>query len=86
MPVDLDKAGVPLYAGNPEDYDEYAERCWDFFYGQKVEDRKTIGIRLRGGLSGKAYEIVRKLAHSDLQEEAGLNLLLKSFQRHVLSQ
>ena len=78
MPIDLDKAGVPLYAGNPEDYDEYSERCWDFYFGMKVEDRTTVGIRLRGGLSGKAYECARKIAHESLQSEAGLKGLLQA--------
>ena len=66
MPITYDRSGVPQYAGDPEDWKEYRERVLDYFYGCRYDDQKNAAIRLRGGLSGRAFESVRTLKHETL--------------------
>ena len=66
MPIELDRSGVPHYHGDPELADEYSERCWDFFYVLKTADNEAASVRLRSGLTGKAYVAVRSLSHEQL--------------------
>ena len=66
MPISFDRSGVPQYAGDPEDWKEYRERVLDFFHGCRYEDQKNAVIRLRSGLTSRAFESVRSLKHKEL--------------------
>ena len=66
--LESDRYGVPQYAGEPELYEEYAERAWDLWFGREGNESSQMAtpIHLRAGLSGPAYEAVRKLEHASL--------------------
>jgi hypothetical protein len=68
MSIELDRNGVPQYSGASEHFNEYVERAWDLFYGRegKNSEQAATALHLRSGLSGPAYEAVRKVAHSEL--------------------
>ena len=66
MPISFDRSGVPQYAGQPEDWKEYRERVLDFFHGSRYEDQKNAVIKLRSGLTARAFESVRTLTHEAL--------------------
>ena len=66
MPITYDRSGVPQCAGGPEDWKEYRERVLDYFYGCRYDDQKNAVIRLRSGLTGRAFESVRTIKHQSL--------------------
>ncbi|CAK0814360.1 unnamed protein product, partial [Prorocentrum cordatum] len=68
MSIELDRNGIPQYAGQPEYFNEYEERAWDLYHGRTGEKSKqaATALHLRSGLSGPAYEAVRKLKHDEL--------------------
>ena len=71
MSLELDKAGVPTYKGEPEYFDEWCERARDLWFtraGQPAYQSSTA-LALRGGLRGTAYEAARKATHEDLRTE-----------------
>ena len=86
--IELSKAGVPLYDGTLELHEEYCERAWDFFFSLELEaQQKAAAIKLRTGLSGKAYEAARELKHNELlQGTAGVTKLLDTISRGVLKE
>ena len=65
----MDRYGVPQYAGEPELYDEDEERAWDLWHGREGQDsmQAATAVHLRAGLSGTAYEAVRKLDHAKIK-------------------
>ena len=69
--LQVDRYGVPQYAGDPEAYEEYAERAWDLYHGRSGSDQTQLAtaVHLRSGLTGAAYESVRHLKHSELMTE-----------------
>ena len=75
--IHLNKIGVPLYDGQPELQEEYNERALDYYYGCTEEQQKAAAVKLRTGLSGKAYDATRSIPHEDLIKSlAGVTLLL----------
>lgn len=64
--LDVDRYGVPQYAGEPELYDADDEGAWDLWHGREGQDsmQAATAVHLRAGLSGTAYEAVRKLEHA----------------------
>ncbi|CAK0887813.1 unnamed protein product [Prorocentrum cordatum] len=40
MSIELDRNGVPQYAGQPEYFNEYEERAWDLYHGRTGEKSK----------------------------------------------
>ncbi|CAE7548475.1 RE2, partial [Symbiodinium necroappetens] len=82
-----------LCVGEPELYEEYAERAWDLYYGREGNDGQQAAspVHLRAGLGGVAYEAVRKLTHSELMTkdaqgkpmEKGMKLLLTTLKENI---
>ena len=61
-----DRYRVPQCAGKVEAFEEYVGRTWDLYYGREgQESQVSTPIHLRSGLTGHAYEAVRKLEHSE---------------------
>ncbi|CAK0863333.1 unnamed protein product, partial [Prorocentrum cordatum] len=93
MSIELDRNGVPQYAGQPEYFNEYEERAWDLYHGRTGEKSKqaATALHLRSGLSGPAYEAVRKLKHEELiatdesgeSRQDGLTLFLTTLKKEV---
>ncbi|CAK0901419.1 unnamed protein product, partial [Prorocentrum cordatum] len=93
MSIELDRNGVPQYAGQPEYFNEYEERAWDLYHGRTGERSKqaATALHLRSGLSGPAYEAVRKLKHEELiatdesgeSRPDGLTLFLTTLKKEV---
>ena len=90
--LDVDRYGVPQYGGEPELYEEYAERCWDLWFGREGHDTQAATpIHLRSGLTGTAYSAVRKLDHPSLitkdsagkPSDKGLRLLLQTLKDNI---
>ena len=71
--LEVDRHGVPQYAGEPELYDEYEERSWDLWHGREGQDalQAVTAVHLRAGLTGTAYEAVRKLDHKEIKTKDG---------------
>ena len=69
--LQVDRYGVPQYAGDPEAFEEYVERAWDLYHGRSGSDQTQLAtaVHLRSGLTGSAYEAVRLLKHTDLMTE-----------------
>ena len=67
--IDTDRHGVPQFNGDPELYDEYEERAWDLWHGRDGQPalQAATAVHLRAGLSGAAYEAVRKLEHTKIK-------------------
>lgn len=93
--LECDRYGVPQYSGDAECFEEYEERCWDLFYGRDGQDSLQIAtpIHLRAGLSGAAYEAVRKVEHSKLRTavegkatEAGMKLFLATLRENIAAE
>ena len=93
--LEVDRFGVPQYNGEPELYEEYAERAWDLWYGRKGTETTKVStpIHLRSGLTGPAYDAVKKLNHSDLISKdsegkpstKGIQLLVKTLRESIAS-
>eukprot|EP00435_Cladocopium_sp_Y103_P024701 s85_g6.t1 len=93
--LDVDRYGVPQYPGDPELYDEYEERAWDLWHGREGQDsmQTATAVHLRAGLSGTAYEAVRKLDHGKIKTkdaegkptDAGLKFFLKTLKDSIAS-
>ncbi|CAK0854593.1 unnamed protein product [Prorocentrum cordatum] len=93
MSIELDRNGIPQYAGQPEYFNEYEERAWDLYHGRTGEKSKqaATALHLRSGLSGPAYEAVRKLKHDELiatdkdgeSKPDGLTLFLTTLKKEV---
>ena len=66
--LEFDKSGIPLYAGQLELLEEYAQRAWDLFHGRTGNNslQAATPIHLRSGCRGVVYEAVKELSHSDL--------------------
>ena len=94
--LECDRYGVPQYSGDVEAFEEYTERAWDLFYGREGQDSMQIAtpIHLRAGLSGHAYEAVRKLGHDKLRTSnqngkattVGLKLLLNTLKENIAAE
>ena len=90
--LEVDRFGVPQYGGEPELYEEYAERCWDLWFGREgSEHQGATPVHLRSGLTGAAYSAVRKLDHPSLltkgtdgkPNDKGLRLLLQTLKDNI---
>ena len=91
--IDTDRYGVPQYNGDPEFFEEYEERAWDLFHGREGNPQTQVAtpVHLRSGLSGPAYESVRKLSHGDLKTKddkgeatlVGMKLLLSTLKENI---
>lgn len=94
--LECDRYGVPQYSGDVEAFEEYTERAWDLYCGREGQDSMQIAtpIHLRAGLSGPAYEAVRKLGHEKLRTvtsegkatTAGLKLLLTTLKDNIAAE
>ena len=93
--LECDRYGVPQYSGDADCFEEYEERCWDLFYGRDGQDALQIAtpLHLRAGLSGTAYDAVRKLEHSKLRTavegratEAGMKMLLATLRDNIAAE
>ncbi|CAJ1330013.1 unnamed protein product [Effrenium voratum] len=95
-PLEFDKHGVPLYSGEAELFEEYVERAWDLWHGRDGQDslQMSTPVHLRGGLSGHAYEAVRKLEHARLKTkdkdgkplEEGMELFLTTLKEAIAAE
>ena len=90
-----DRYGVPQYAGDVESFEEYTERAWDLFHGREGSDSQAAtAIHLRSGLTGPAYEAVRKLDHAKLKTVdgngkatmAGMELLIQTLKDNIAAE
>ncbi|CAE7324408.1 Copia protein [Symbiodinium microadriaticum] len=91
--LETDRYGVPQFSGDPDLFEEYTERCWDLYHGREGQDQLQMAtpVHLRAGLSGAAYEAVRKLEHTSLKTktsegkptEAGLKLFLSTLKESI---
>ena len=91
-----DRYGVPQYSGEAELFEEYEERAWDLFHGREGTDGLQIAtpVHLRAGLTGAAYESVRKLEHGKLKTknsdgkatDVGMNLLLSTLKDSIAAE
>ncbi|CAE7766366.1 GIP, partial [Symbiodinium sp. CCMP2456] len=90
--LEVDRFGVPQYGGEPELYEEYAERCWDLWYGREGSDHQVATpVHLRSGLTSAAYSAVRKLDHTSLitkgsdgkPTDKGIRLLLQTLRDNI---
>jgi len=54
---------VPQYSGDSDLFEEYCERAWDSWGGRECQTGLQVAsaVQLRAGLSGAAYDAVRKL-------------------------
>ena len=68
MTLELDRNGVPVYAGTAEQFDEWKERALDLFHSRTGQDslQASTALALRGGLRDIAYEAARKIPHNEL--------------------
>jgi hypothetical protein len=68
MTLELDRNGVPVYAGTAESFDEWRERALDLFHSRAGQDslQGSTALALRGGLRDIAYEAARKIPHNEL--------------------
>ena len=91
--LETDRYDVPQFSGDPDLFEEYTERCWDLYHGREGQDQLQMAtpVHLRAGLSGAAYEAVRKLEHTSLKTktsdgkpaEAGLKLFLSTLKESI---
>ncbi|CAK9029221.1 unnamed protein product, partial [Durusdinium trenchii] len=91
-----DRHGVPQYSGEAELFEEYEERAWDLFHGREGQDALQIAtpVHLRAGLSGAAYESVRKLEHPKLKTktsegkptDAGMKLFIQTLKDSIAAE
>eukprot|EP00435_Cladocopium_sp_Y103_P058473 s1160_g20.t1 len=90
-----DRYGVPQYAGEVEAFEEYVERAWDLYFGREGQDSQVATpIHLRSGLTGHAYEAVRKLEHAKLRTataegkatDAGMKLLIQTLKDNIAAE
>lgn len=90
-----DRYGVPQYSGDVEGFEEYTERAWDLFHGREgLDSQAATPIHLRSGLTGHAYEAVRKLDHSKLKTvdangkatQAGMELLIQTLKENIAAE
>ena len=63
MTLELDRNGVPVYAGTAEHFDEWKERALDLYHSRAGQDslQASTALALRGGLRDIAYESARKI-------------------------
>ena len=75
MTLELDRNGVPVYAGTAESFDEWRERALDLFHSRAGQDslQASTALALRGGLRDIAYEAARKIPHIELMTLADDN-------------
>ena len=68
MTLELDRNGVPVYAGTAEHFDEWKERALDLYHSRagQVSLQASTALALRGGLRDIAYESARKIPHDEL--------------------
>ena len=71
--LDVDRYGVPQYSGDSDLFEEYCERAWDLWHGREGQTGLQVAsaVHLRAGLSGAAYDAVRKLGHDKLKTKDG---------------
>ena len=89
--LDVDRYGVPQYNGEPELYEDYAERAWDLFHGREGNQQAATPVHLQAGLFGAAYDAVRKRGHAELKTrdaegapaEERMQLLLKTLKNEL---
>ena len=93
--VTCDRYGVPQFSGDVAAFEEYTERAWDLFFGRDgLDSQASTPIHLRAGLTGPAYEAVRKLSHEKLRTvgeggkatDAGMKLLIQTLKEHVATE
>ncbi len=75
MALELDRNGVPAYAGTAEHFDEWKERALDLFHSRCGQDslQASTALALRGGLRDITYEAARKIPHKDLMTSESNN-------------
>ena len=56
--VHVNTDGVVFYNGDPTFGEEYEERVWLSFFSMRVEDQATVTLRLKNGLTARAWELV----------------------------
>ena len=92
MSLEYDRNGVPLYDGNPAQWEEYQERVLDLYYGRAGDEARQMvtAVHLRAGLRSIAYEAVRRIPHADLAPSrdgkpsvAGVELLLQTLEQTI---
>ncbi len=91
MTLEMDRFGIPLFMGNPEQLDEYRERAFDLYFGRAGRDSEqgATAVNLRGGLAGAAYEAVREIPHQELMTKdkdgkpspAGVEILVSKLEQ-----
>ena len=94
--LDVDRYGVPQYSGDSDLFEEYCERAWDLWHGREGQTGLQVAsaVHLRAGLSGAAYDAVRKLGHDRLKTknekgdptEDGMKLLLDTLKESIASE
>jgi len=93
--VVCDRYGVPQFSGDVAAFEEYTERAWDLFYGRDGQDSQaSTPIHLRAGLTGPAYEAVRKLSHEKLRTvgeggkatDVGMKLLIQTLKENIATE
>ncbi|CAJ1448790.1 unnamed protein product, partial [Effrenium voratum] len=76
-------------------FEEYVERAWDLWHGRDGQDSLQMStVHLRGGLSGHAYEAVRKLERARLKTkdkdgkplEEGMELFLTTLKEAIAAE
>ena len=72
MSLELDRNGVPIFAGSTDLFDEWCERARDLWYARTGNDslQASTALALRGGLRDVAYEAAKKIPHKALMTRA----------------
>ncbi|CAE7028194.1 Lztr1, partial [Symbiodinium sp. CCMP2456] len=78
------------YTGEPDPFEDYQQRAWDLLHGRGPDQLQlATPVHFRAGLTGTAYEAVRKLAHDKLKTsdgnvaDAGMKLLLQTLKDSI---
>ena len=94
--LETDGYGVPQYSGEPDAFEEYQEQAWDLYHGRDGSDQlqAAAAVHLRAGLTGAAYEAVRKITHEKLKTKdaegkpapAGVKILLETLKENIAAE
>ena len=94
--LEVDRYGVPQYGGESDLFEEYCERAWDLWHGREGQSNLQLSaaVHLRAGLTGAAYDAVRKLPHNLLKtkddkgepNDKGMHLLLGTLKETIASE
>jgi hypothetical protein len=63
MAQELDRNGVPIYAGAADYFDEWQEQAYDLFHNRSGNDnlQGSTEVALRRGIRDVAYEAARRV-------------------------